>query len=273
MSKLIQYPRAKYWDTAWNPVIGCKPCSPACEHCYAKAWAERFGQSFEPHPSKKQTPPRKGVVFCGNMTDLFGEWNIVHERGGYYHKACDWIAKALDHDKRNPYKDKATYLWLTKRADLMAEWVSDGGWETDWTFDDVDCMDFKDCDMSNQFFGVTAENWNCWNERWEHMKKLPAWVNWWISAEPLLGPMYLGLPYMQRKNRPKWVVVGCESGPNRRPCGMGWVESIVGQCQGVGVPVFVKQLDIGGKCVTDIEKFPEHLRIRQVPWAKEGGAK
>lgn len=27
------------------------------------------------------------------------------------------------------------------------------------------------------------------------------------------------------------------------------------------------------KCITDINKFPEHLRIRQVPWAKEGGAK
>ena len=27
------------------------------------------------------------------------------------------------------------------------------------------------------------------------------------------------------------------------------------------------------KCVTDINKFPEHLQIRQVPWAKEGDGK
>ena len=32
------------------------------------------------------------------------------------------------------------------------------------------------------------------------------------------------------------------------------------------IPVFVKQLDIGGKCVTDINKFPAHLQIRQIPW-------
>ena len=36
--------------------------------------------------------------------------------------------------------------------------------------------------------------------------------------------------------------------------------------------VFVKQLDLGGKCETDINRFPAHLRIRQVPWAVEGGA-
>lgn len=36
-----------------------------------------------------------------------------------------------------------------------------------------------------------------------------------------------------------------------------------------GIPVFVKQLDIGGVCVREIEKFPENLRIRQVPWETE----
>ena len=72
-NELIQWPTAKYWTTQWNPIIGCKPCSPACEHCYAAAWARRFGQSFEPHESSRTRPPRKGVVFCGNMSDLAGE--------------------------------------------------------------------------------------------------------------------------------------------------------------------------------------------------------
>lgn len=40
-NKLIQWPRAKYWDKCWNPVIGCRPCSPACEHCYARIYRER----------------------------------------------------------------------------------------------------------------------------------------------------------------------------------------------------------------------------------------
>ena len=90
----------------------------------------------------------------------------------------------------------------------------------------------------------------------------------WLSCEPLLGPIDLDLPIAAVK--PKWVVVGCESGPNRRPCKIEWVESIVDQCRSAKIPVFVKQLDIGGKCEHDIDKFPAHLRIRQVPWAEKG---
>lgn len=265
MSELIQWPRAKYWDKAWNPVIGCQAVSPACDNCWARDWACRFKKDFDPHEIVATKPPRKGVVFCGNMTDIFGGWNIVHEGRGYYHKACDWIAQALDYDKRNPYKDKATYLWLTKRADLMAEWVSDGGWETDWTFDDVDCMDFKDCDMSNQFFGITAENTRWFEERWQHIATMPKWVNLWLSAEPLLGCIDMA----DVVGEFRWVVVGCESGPRRRPCKLEWVESIVAQCMNAKIPLFIKQLDLKGRCETDINKFPAHLRIRQVPWASD----
>jgi protein gp37 len=90
-----------------------------------------------------------------------------------------------------------------------------------------------------------------------------------VSAEPLLGPLRLGLDGELIPGMYQWLVVGCESGKNRRPCKLEWVESIVDQCRAANIPVFVKQLDIGGKCVTDINKFPEHLRIRQVPWTKD----
>lgn len=35
-----------------------------------------------------------------------------------------------------------------------------------------------------------------------------------------------------------------------------------------GVPVFVKQLEINGKLVKDINKFPPELQIRQIPWKR-----
>jgi protein gp37 len=38
-----------------------------------------------------------------------------------------------------------------------------------------------------------------------------------------------------------WVIVGCESGPDPRPCDPSWVRSIIGQCEAADVPVFVKQ--------------------------------
>jgi len=39
-----------------------------------------------------------------------------------------------------------------------------------------------------------------------------------------------------------WVIIGGESGPRARECGVRWIESMVGQCQKYDVPVFVKQL-------------------------------
>lgn len=249
MQALIQWPRAKYWDKAWNPIIGCKPCSAACEHCYAKAMAERFHKSFAPHASSHERPPRSGVVFCGNMTDLFGEWVPI--------KANFRMLSAMWHHPKphdGPVPLPATYLWLTKRVDRMCEALSN----------------YTHC--PNAYFGFTAERQDWYAARFAEWMKSPETANGWISAEPLLGPLKLHLaeyPYSSKHNI-KWLVVGCESGPNRRPCKIKWVEDIVEQCRAFQIPVFVKQLDINGRCVTDIDKFPKHLRIRQVPWATKG---
>lgn len=242
MDKLIQWPRAKYWDKAWNPIIGCEPCSPACEHCYARAWADRFGQSFEPRPSSQKRPPTKGVVFCGNMTDLFADFVTVGESVRFIHQAAHVNGE---------------YLWLTKRPANMCERlrrVFAKGWVRR---------------LPGHWFGFTAEDQQRYSTRIRDFRyDMPMFVAGWLSAEPLLGPIDLGLRYIAPEDQPfEWVVVGCESGPNRRPCRIEWVESIVEECLAADVPVFVKQLDIGGRCVTDISKFPAHLRIRQVPWA------
>lgn len=248
MSDLIQWPRAQYWDKPWNPIVGCRKCSPACENCYAAAMMRRFGAAdFSPHATTKLNPPRKGVVFCGNMTDLFGEWVPL--------KAIFRMLSGMWHHPDphgGPVPLPATYLWLTKRVDRMCEALSN----------------YTMC--PNAYFGFTAEN-QVWYDRRapDEVHAPPSHVNLWLSAEPLLGPIDLRLSPDGRIvfDRLKWLVVGCESGPNRRPCKIEWVESIVEQCRSAGVPVFVKQLDIGGECERDITKFPKHLQIRQVPWA------
>lgn len=264
---LIQWPKAKYWTAQWNPVIGCKPCSPACEHCYAAAWARRFGQSFEPHESSQERPPRKGIVFCGNMTDLFGRWT---DGADCFDWPTEYIKRSLG------YSDKAVYLWLTKRVESMCDALNNG---RVFPKGDDDCdYSFRDCEMRNQFFGFTAENQEWYDKRFRESCLIPVWANWWISCEPLLGPIDLGLTDRHPitgslgtlPHPPSWVVVGCESGPNRRPCNIEWVESIAQQCADANIPVFVKQICLpNGKFTNKIEEFPEHLQIRQVPWAKE----
>ena len=259
---LIQWPRAKYWDKAWNPILGCRPISPACDNCYARTATERFKCSFAPHHAKRERPPCKGVVFCGNMTDLFGDWLTDRWLNADAH--IDLIIRTLGYSRRG-----ATYLWLTKRPRAMCNALERGVMIPS---DDPDGdIQFRDCEFCNQFFGFTAENQEWYDRRFKVWRsEKPEWANGWLSAEPLLGPIDLHLDCIAPEDLPfKWIVVGCESGAKRRPCEIEWVESIVGQALARDIPVFVKQLDINGKCETDISKFPEHLRIRQVPWIEK----
>lgn len=255
MSELIQWPRAKYWDRAWNPIVGCMAVSPACEHCWAREWMGRFpqyGGSFEPRETKAGGPPRTGVVFCGNMTDLFGEW---------VERPSDYLLQTVG-------GDATAYLYLTKRVARMCARLNDTLGFVDEE-GEVYFRHYYNLGIENHYFGFTAEDQTHYAERLLPVyEQREDWMRCWVSCEPLLGPINLRLKSEPIRKNISWVVVGCESGPHRRLCKQEWVERIVYQCQAAGVPVFVKQLDLGGRVVTDIERFPEHLRVRQVPWAR-----
>ena len=62
----------------------------------------------------------------------------------------------------------------------------------------------------------------------------------WINA--LSGEWCDGEDYGKEKERLDWVIAGGESGPKARPCYLEWIKSVVEQCRGAGVSVFVKQL-------------------------------
>ncbi|KKK71504.1 hypothetical protein LCGC14_2913210, partial [marine sediment metagenome] len=94
------------------------------------------------------------------------------------------------------------------------------------------------------------------------LRNIPA-AHRWLSIEPLLGDLgKLDLKSGMIYGGIDWVVVGCESGPNRRPCKIEWIESIVKQCEAADVKVYVKQIDTG-KVEKDINKFPKQLQVRQ----------
>ena len=61
------------------------------------------------------------------------------------------------------------------------------------------------------------------------------------------------------------VVIGCESGLNRRPCKPEWIKSVIDQCDYACVPVYVKQMEIGGKVSTDPSEWPEWAQRRELP--------
>lgn len=164
--------------------------------------------------------------------------------------------------------------------------------------------------LRNVWLGVSVESQKWANARIPCLTETPAAVRW-LSAEPLLGPIDLG-PFFGRadghvwreclcneidpSDRPcivcecraeygresgiGWVVVGGESGSGARPFDVAWPQSIIAECRGAGVPVFVKQL--GRHPFTTIdgapvpltlsdhrggvpEDWPESLRVREWP--------
>lgn len=225
-----------YWTKTWNPVTGCSPVSEGCENCYAMALARRFDDgdfSVKFHPERLDQPERwkkPQRVFVCNCGDLW------HPEVG------DQVqARVLATTQVAP---RHKYLILTKRPENMA--VSE--------------------DHQNVWFGVTCENQKRLMERTAPLFELPT-ENRWLSLEPLLGPIDLswGLAFVPQSVIPKWVVVGCETGPKRRPCELSWIEDIVRQCREHQVPVWVKQVSINGKVSKNMDDWPPALRVREMP--------
>ncbi len=143
--------------------------------------------------------------------------------------------------------------------------------------------------LPNVWLGTSAESQEEWNQRIPELLECRA-AKRFVSVEPMLGPIdggrlmtALRLPDVVTRsgvragmfNRdqvasmeepiPDLVIIGCESGPNRRPCNIEWVTDLVDQCQNAGVPVFVKQLNIDGKVAKRLDQLPGHLRMREWP--------
>jgi len=254
--------KIEYADETLNPFAGCSPCSPGCLNCYASRAA--CGRFLKNHPLYKGLAvngkwtgeirtcfdidrpdildkplhwkkPRR--IFIGNMGDLFHPKIDI----GFLTHVFDVIEQCPQHK----------FLILTKRPSqaLRMMWGKHGkGWR----------YFGKNDYHANIHFGATICNQAEQNKNALILSAIPA-ARKWHSYEPLLGPIDIvsGMDML-----PDWVAVGCESGPNRRPCKLDWMIDVVEQCQAAGVPVFVKQVPINGQVSHDMSEWPEKLRIR-----------
>lgn len=105
----------------------------------------------------------------------------------------------------------------------------------------------------NLWLGVSCENQETADERIPILLSVPARV-WFVSCEPLLGPVDLSRVEMWRTfetgmlpdgAEPElaidWVIAGGESGFNHRRMEVEWIQSLAYQCKAAGVPFFCKQ--------------------------------
>ena len=229
-------------DHTWNPWQGCHKVSDGCKNCYMFRDKKRYGQDASTVIRSKDVTFNKPLhwkepakVFVCSWSDFFIE------------EADEWRTSAYAIMSKTAH---LTYLLLTKRPENIAErWF------------------YLQSRMKNVWLGVTAENQEQADKRIPILIKTPTVGKRFLSIEPMLSSIDLNQAYGDVWCRPEldWVIVGAESGPNRRPCNVEWVRQIITQCRNVGVPVFVKQLSINGKISDNMEDWQEDLRIREFP--------
>ena len=251
--------KIEWTDHTFNPWLGCTKLSPACDHCYAEAWAKRAGrpelwsgQRARTSTTYWRQPLRwneiaiadgsRPRVFCASLADVFDNQAPAEWRHDLFHLIR--ATPALE------------WQLLTKRPQNIIRMCETAGGLP-----------------RNAALGTTVEDQEQANIRVPHLIAAgnvcrPLYL--FLSCEPLLGPVELwcvdedaqalrgigiiksgGVTPSTPDNAPEgyddsypgidWVICGGESGGAARPMSMYWAQSLRDQCAIAGVPFFLKQ--------------------------------
>lgn len=231
--------KIQWADHTFNPWVGCAAISPACEHCYAEAWARRTGQAALWQGERRRTAAatwrqplkwerqaeafmaehgRRQRVFCASLADVFDN-----------QADPAWRADLWELIAETPSLD---WLLLTKRPQNIAGMYADGLADAY----NAPRMEPRQWPPRNVWLGTTVENQAEAERRIPHLLAAPA-AGRFLSCEPLLEAVDVS-PWLDRIG---WIIVGGESGPGARPVHPDWVRGLRDQCQAAGVPFFFKQ--------------------------------
>lgn len=231
----------KYWDRAWNPVTGCTPCSEGCDHCIAKALIEKRRKAepnltFDIRINKKQ---------LNKSFDANPELIMVCSQGDLFHP--DIPDKVIDAVLRKCYEShNKHFLFLTKRAERLKAYFDNPG-----VIDRIKGRHYR-FNLNRMAFGVTCESGRH-IERIECLEACKCVKKRFVAFEPLLEDY----DYLNHCHNIDWIVVGCESGENARPCRQEWIEHIVTEAKAKGIPCFVNNVNVNGKITDYLADLPE----------------
>lgn len=232
----------KYWDRAWNPITGCTSCSDACEHCYARALLEKR-KIAEPHLTFDLRINKKQL---NKSFDRKSETIMVCSQGDLFHENIP--DKIIDGILRKCFEaNNKKFLILTKRSARMFNYFNN-----EHLIDRIKGNHYR-FNFDNMAFGVSVESGK-YIDRIEHLKACKHIKNRFIAFEPLLNNFGY-IDYIDESIN--WVVVGCESGENARPCEPEWIESIIIGTKEKGIPCFVNNVNINGKITDYLADLPE----------------
>jgi protein gp37 len=206
-----------------DPLTGDRFLSPECEHCYAERLSNKFG--FTPrkwtipneavnvqlHPERLREIPKLPVKPT-HLPPSQRERIFICSMGDTFHRLIpdSFLDELFDVMNEYPH----IYQILTKRPERAAEWP--GPWP-DHIWLGTTCGDAR-----TKF-------------RIDHLRRSGAKVRF-VSAEPLLSSLLpLDLSGIDQ------VIVGGESGKDRREMDMRWAREVRDECARQNVAFFFKQ--------------------------------
>ena len=242
--------KIEWTEATVNPVVGCTKIRPegGCKNCYAERLFPRA------YPGKKFT----NIQFFPERLDQLKRWRksrliFLNSMGDIFHESLD---KKHVHHILDVVMVTRQHLYqiLTKRPHRAMEIL-----KSRLPYDS----------MKNIWLGVSVED-QMSAERSTHPlyfapERVPVKF---VSIEPMIGPVDLELAIFQKRLYGiDWVIVGGESGPDKRPMKEDWVRKIRDQCANSKIPFFYKQKFDGDKKISCPKldgvvhnEYPEHLR-------------
>lgn len=209
----------------------CIEKSEGCRNCYAKAQAKRYGKTFHGIPAWRDSSEKDyrmlkpgDSAFVNTMSDTFIE-------GLSFDLVMRMFALATQ-------KPGVNFLFLTKRIERALELAPRLPWST------------------NIWVGTSIENRKRLY-RLDVLRQMPT-PNLFVSVEPLLE----GLGEVDWRGV-KGVIVGGESGANRRPFDKAWARTIRDECARDGVGFYFKQ---GGAYSPGQDRDLDGRTHDDVPW-------
>jgi protein gp37 len=251
--------KIEWCDRTWNPVTGCLH---GCEYCYARRIAKRFGLHLETDTIQVLDKKYSYETYC----IMTGEKDYISSSYPY-----DFTPTFHRYRLHEPQRiKKPQNIFVCSMADLFGEWLPDEWIEEvfkacekapqhNYLFLTKNLKSYKDIEYTdNIWLGNTITKQNDFIKEYGR----PLNAKRFYSIEPILEPIRLPLNNIPKKNV-QWLILGAETGnrKNKVVPKKEWIDSIVGQCRELDIPVFMKDslVSIVGE-ENMLREFPEGLR-------------
>lgn len=272
---MVENSKIEWCHHTFNAWLGCVEVSPACDHCYARAWAKRTGNGHLWEGARRRTTPaywrqplrwdaeakaagERRRVFSLSLGDVFD--NVVDPQ---------WRADLFSLIKATQNLD---WLLLTKRIGNVPAMLPQPWYVGDW---------------SNVWIGSTIVTQAEADRDIPKLLRVPAAMRF-LSMEPLLEEITLGEHfgmwwnttmhcwegtgrYVNRKGIDgrsgiHWVIVGGESGAHARPMPAKWASKLREECAAAGAKFFMKQGSAANwLSFKHMPSWPLDLQVREFP--------